>query len=275
MVVDSPPLSPGRYSVTIQKGLVLIMSWRKKMVSGNQTPPDISLVIPAYNEEESLPELFREVMEVLEKTPFSFEIIVIDDGSQDRSNAILREFAQKDGRIKVISFRNNYGQSAAFAAGFRLARGSVVVTMDADLQNDPSNIPLLLEKIKSYDLVCGWRANRQDPWVKKASSWIANRIRNWLSDEQIKDVGCSLKAFRRECLESFYYFNGMHRFFPTLIKMGGYSVTEVKVGHRPRKYGQTKYGIRNRALEGFFDLLAVRWMKHRRIYYEIKGVINE
>jgi len=203
--------------------------------------PDISLVIPVYNEEESLTELYQEISEVLQNILRDFEIIFIDDGSQDKSRAILNEVAQKDERVKVIYFRKNCGQSAAFAAGFRMAKGRVVVTMDADLQNDPRDIPLLLDKIGSFDVICGCRANRQDPLIKKLSSQIANRIRNWLSDEHISDVGCSLKAFRRDCLESFYYFNGMHRFFPTLIKMGGYSVAEVEVNHRPRKYGQTKY----------------------------------
>jgi len=146
--------------------------------------------------------------------------------------------------------------------------------MDADLQNDPHDIPLLLDKITSYDVVCGWRANRQDSLVRKISSWIANKIRNWLSDEQIKDVGCSLKAFRRECLQSFYYFKGMHRFFPTLIKMEGCSVAEVKVNHRPRRFGEAKYGIGNRALRGLIDLLAVRWMKKRHLSYEVKETVN-
>jgi glycosyltransferase involved in cell wall biosynthesis len=240
------------------------------MKSGNDSVLDLALVIPVYNEEESLPVLFEEVIETLEKLPEAFEIIFVDDGSEDKSGAILRRFVEKDKRIRIVTFAKNCGQSAAFAAGFRIAQGRVVVTMDADLQNDPRDIPLLLEKIPSYDLVCGWRANRQDPWIKKASSRIANRIRNWLSDENINDVGCSLKAFRRECLQSFSYFNGMHRFFPTLVKMGGYSVTEVKVNHRPRKYGETKYGIRNRAFPGLVDLLAVRWMKRRHITYEIK-----
>ena len=146
--------------------------------------------------------------------------------------------------------------------------------MDADLQNDPHDIPLLLEKIESFDAVCGWRAHRRDSWTKKISSLIANRIRNWISKEQIADVGCSLKAFRRECLDSFPYFNGMHRFFPTLIKMEGFSVTEVKVNHRPRLYGRTKYGIGNRAFRGLCDLLAVRWMKNRQIYYDSENIIN-
>ncbi len=146
--------------------------------------------------------------------------------------------------------------------------------MDADLQNDPHDIPLLLDKITSYDVVCGWRANRQDSLVRKISSRIANKIRNWLSDEQIKDVGCSLKAFRRECLQNFYYFKGMHRFFPTLIKMEGCSVTEVKVNHRPRRFGEAKYGIGNRAFRGLIDLLAVRWMKKRHLNYEVKEIVN-
>jgi len=236
--------------------------------------PKISLVIPVYNEEESLLELFRELMEVLEKLSVSFEIIFIDDGSKDQSGAILREFALQDGRVRVIFFQKNCGQSDAFAAGFRSARGEIVVTMDADLQNDPHDIPLLLDKITSYDVVCGWRAIRQDSLVRKISSRIANTIRNWLSDEQIKDVGCSLKAFRRECLQSFHYFKGMHRFFPTLLKMEGYSVTEVKVNHRQRRFGETKYGIGNRAFRGLIDLLAVRWMKNRRLNYEVKEIVN-
>jgi Glycosyltransferases involved in cell wall biogenesis len=236
--------------------------------------PRISVVIPVYNEEENLPELFRELTEVLEKLSVSFEIIFIDDGSKDRSGAILREFAHKDERVRIIFFQKNSGQSAAFAAGFRSARGEIVVTMDADLQNDPHDIPLLLDKITSYDVVCGWRANRQDSLVRKISSRIANKIRNWLSDEQIKDVGCSLKAFRRECLQKIYYFKGMHRFFPTLIKMEGCLVTEVKVNHRPRRFGEAKYGIGNRAFRGLIDLLAVRWMKKRLLNYEVKEIVN-
>ena len=239
------------------------------------TTPKISLVIPVYNEEESLPELFRELIGVLEKLSFSFEIIFIDDGSKDRSGTVLREFAQKDGRVKVVFFQKNSGKSVAVAAGFRFVRGEVVVMMDADLQDDPHDIPRLLEHLKSYDAVCGWRANRQDSWVRKGSSWVGNSIRNWLSDEQIKDAACSLKVFRRECLKNLYYFDGMHRFFPTLIKMGGYSVIEVEVNHRPRRFGEEKYGIRNRALRGLMDLLAVRWMKKRHINYEIKEIINE
>jgi len=237
-------------------------------------PPQISIVIPVYNEAENLRELFQELMEVLEGLPVSFEVIFIDDGSQDQSGEILKDIAGKDGRVKVIFFEKNSGQSAAFAAGFRLAKGEVVITMDADLQNDPHDIPRLLEKIKDYDVVCGWREKRQDSLVRKVSSRIANWVRNWLSEEEIRDVGCSLKAFRRECSQCFPYFNGMHRFFPTLIKMYGYSVTEIKVNHRPRKFGKAKYGIANRVIRGLIDLLAVRWMKKRQLNYTIKEIVG-
>ncbi|MCX8011576.1 MAG: glycosyltransferase family 2 protein [Desulfobacterota bacterium] len=236
--------------------------------------PQISVVIPVYNEEENLRELFQELKGVLEGINLPFEIIFIDDGSQDQSGKILKDFAEKDKRVKVIFFEKNSGQSAAFAAGFRLAKGEVVITMDADLQNDPHDIPRLLEKIREYDVVCGWRAKRQDSLVRRLSSRIANRVRNWLSEEDIRDVGCSLKAFRRDCSQCFPYFNGMHRFFPTLIKMCGYSVTEIKVNHRPRKFGEAKYGITNRAFRGLVDLLAVRWMKRRKLNYKIKEIIN-
>ena len=152
---------------------------------------------------------------------------------------------------------------------FKSARGKVIVTMDADLQNSPEDIPLLLEKIKEYDVVCGWRHKRNDPWIKRISSRIANSVRNKLSEETITDTGCSLKAFRRECFENVKLYKGMHRFFPTLMKMEGFKVTEVKVRHYPRIHGYSKYNIRNRLMSSFLDLLAIRWMKKRHISYEI------
>ena len=156
-----------------------------------------------------------------------------------------------------------------FAAGFNKARGNIIVTMDADLQNSPSDIPLLLTAIKDYDVVCGWRHKRNDPWIKKISSKVANSVRNSLSEESIADTGCSLKAFRRECFKGIKLYNGMHRFFPTLMKMEGFSVTQVKVGHYPRIHGHSKYNISNRLFASFKDLLAIRWMKKRQINYDI------
>jgi len=235
---------------------------------------DLSVVIPVYNEEDNLRPLWEELREVLEGTGRTYEVIFVDDGSTDRSFSILRELARGDPHIKVLKFKRNCGQTAAFDAGFRMARGEVVITMDADLQNDPKDIPRLLEKIGEYDLVCGWRHRRQDPWLKRISSRIANFVRNKVSGDYIKDTGCSLKAFRRECVERLKLFEGMHRFFPTLARMEGFRVVEIKVNHRPRLFGKTKYNIRNRALRAFLDLLAVRWMKRRHLDYEVEEVLQ-
>jgi dolichol-phosphate mannosyltransferase len=230
---------------------------------------EISVVIPVYNEQENVKPLIAELHEVLQGIQEVSEIIFVDDGSRDRSFALLKEAASRDPRIRVIRFRKNAGQTAAFDAGFKAAQGTIIVTMDADLQNDPHDIPRLLEKIGRFDVVCGWRHKRNDPWIRIISSKIANFVRNKLSEEEIVDTGCSLKAFRRECVQHMKLFNGMHRFFPTLAKMEGFTVTQVKVNHRPRKFGTTKYNVTNRMVRAFADLLAVRWMKKRHLNYEI------
>jgi len=233
---------------------------------------ELSVVIPVYNEEANLLPLMEELKGVLEGMGREYEVIFVDDGSTDGSASVLREMASRDTRVKVIRFRRNCGQTAAFDAGFKAAQGKVIVTMDADLQNDPKDIPLLLERIGEYDLVAGWRHRRKDPWLKVISSKIANSIRNWVLREEIRDTGCSLKAFRRECLQGIKLFEGMHRFFPTLLRMEGFRVLEVKVNHRHRRFGRTKYNIRNRIWRALVDLLAVRWMKRRHLDYEIEEV---
>ena len=235
---------------------------------------DVSIVIPVYNEEESIKPLVSELQEVLKGIKKSFEIIFVDDGSRDRSFAILKEAALHNPQIRLIRFKRNAGQTAAFAAGFKAAQGDIIVTMDADLQNDPHDITRLLGKIGSFDVVCGWRHKRKDPWIKIVSSKIANFVRNKLSQEEIADTGCSLKAFKRECLKNMKLFNGMHRFLPTLAKMEGFTVAQVKVNHRPRRFGRTKYNIRNRMMRAFADLLAVRWMKKRHLTYDVKETIR-
>jgi dolichol-phosphate mannosyltransferase len=240
----------------------------------NMPQKDISIVIPVYNEEENIKPLVSELGHVLKGVKKSSEIIFVDDGSRDRSFAILKEAASRDSQIRIIRFRRNAGQTAAFDAGFGAALGDIVVTMDADLQNDPHDIPRLLEKIGRYDVVCGWRHKRRDPWIKIVSSKIANFVRNKLSQEEIVDTGCSLKAFKRECLKEMKLFNGMHRFLPTLAKMEGFTVTQVKVNHRPRRFGRTKYNIHNRMVRAFADLMAVRWMKKRHLTYEIEETIR-
>lgn len=238
--------------------------------TGTQSkPPYLSIVIPLYNERENLLDLEEELQKHLETLQRSYEIIFIDDGSQDGGAEVIRTLKRINPHIRLIRFLANAGQTAAFDAGFKAALGEVVVTMDADLQNSPADIPLLLEKIGEYDMVCGWRHKRNDPWIKRISSKIANAVRNRLSEENIADTGCSLKAFRRECLRDLKLFNGMHRFFPTLVKMHGFKVTEAKVDHYPRRHGESKYNIRNRLCSSFLDLLAIRWMKKRRLNYQI------
>ena len=230
---------------------------------------EISIVVPVYNEKENLVLLDQEITKSIKPLNKSYEVILVDDGSMDGSSELIRALQEKNSAIRLIRFGHNHGQTAAFAAGFDKARGDIIVTMDADLQNSPSDIPLLLTAIKDYDVVCGWRHKRNDPWIKKISSKVANSVRNSLSDESIADTGCSLKAFRRECFKDIKLYNGMHRFFPTLMKMEGFSVTQVKVGHYPRIHGHSKYNIRNRLFASFKDLLAIRWMKKRQINYDI------
>ncbi len=231
--------------------------------------PEISLVIPVYNERENLALLDEKITENLKLLNKNYEVILVDDGSKDGSAEVIRKLKDGNPYLRLIRFGRNHGQTAAFAAGFSKARGDIIVTMDADLQNDPADIPILLEKINEYDVVCGWRHKRNDPWIKKISSKLANFVRNTLSEESIADTGCSLKAFRRVCFENIKLYNGMHRFFPTLMKMEGFSVTQVKVGHYPRVHGYSKYNIRNRLFASFKDLLAIRWMKKRHINYDI------
>ena len=229
--------------------------------------PDISLVIPLYNEVDNIEPLGLSIIHALQGR--SYEVLFVDDGSTDGSTEKLKESCTVHPEFHAIRFKKNTGQTAAMDAGFKYAKGAYVVSMDADLQNDPADIPKLLEKLNSYDMVCGWRQKRNDPWIKRISSKVANYIRNRLSWEDIKDTGCSLKAYRRECLRHIKLYNGMHRFLPTLFKMEGFTVTEIVVNHYPRKFGKSKYGISNRAIRAFIDLLVVRWMKKRKLNYEV------
>jgi glycosyltransferase involved in cell wall biosynthesis len=233
--------------------------------------PSLSVIIPVYNEEDNLEPLWAELVLVLERLGEEFEVIFVDDGSQDRSAEIIRSLREADPRVRLVRFKANAGESAATDAGFRAARGHWVVTMDADLQNDPADVPRLLADLDRWDAVTGWRVNRAsgDPLPKRIASRVANRIRNWVSDEAIADSGCTFRAFRRECLRGLVLYRGFHRFIPTLLRMRGYRVIEVPVSHRPRRFGRSKYGIRNRAIAAFGDLLAVRWMKSRALHYEV------
>jgi dolichol-phosphate mannosyltransferase len=232
---------------------------------------DLSVVIPVYNEETSLTPLWSELRGILEQLELAFEVVFVDDGSRDRSAEIIRSFRETDQRVRLVRLKANGGETAATDAGFKAARGRRVIVMDADLQNDPRDIPMLLSHLDHWDAVTGWRVNRAagDNVVRRVSSRIANRIRNWVSDETIQDSGCTFRAFRRECLRGLVLYRGFHRFIPTLLKMRGYRVIEVPVGHRPRQFGRSKYGVLNRAVVAFVDLLVIRWMGARLLRYEI------
>jgi glycosyltransferase involved in cell wall biosynthesis len=234
-----------------------------------KTNPKLSIVIPVFNEEENLRPLKANILEAMSSNTDPFEVVLVDDGSTDRSRTILQMICHEDARFRYLFFNRNHGQTAAFDAGFKAARGEIIITMDADMQTDACDIPLLLAELEGYDAVMGFRRTREDRWIKRISSRIANGIRNWFSGEDIRDVGCPLKAFRRDALQGIKLFNGMHRFFPTLLKLEGKRITEVGVGHYPRRHGQSKYNIRNRAVVAFMDLLAVCWMKRRALRYEI------
>lgn len=231
---------------------------------------DISVVVPVYNEEENLPILIPQLEKVLKDLHQPYEMIFVDDGSSDKSQYVLREMAARYPSFKILKFKRNCGLSAALIAGMREARGEIIVTLDSDLQNDPGDIPALLEQLDHHDMATGWRQKREDPWLKKISSKIANAVRNRLSGETIKDSACTLRAFKKECIRDIMVFNGMHRFLSTLVRMNGYRVIEVPVIHHPRKFGKSKYNIRNRMWRAFIDLLVVKWMKRRHIHYEIE-----
>jgi dolichol-phosphate mannosyltransferase len=233
-------------------------------------PIDISVVVPVYNEEENLPVLIPQIAEVLGPLGRTYEMIFVDDGSQDHSRRLLKEMALQFPQIRILGFKKNCGETAAGAAGIKEARGGIVVTIDADLQNDPKDIPRMLDYLKEYDMVTGWRQKREDSWVKRITSRIANRIRNSLSGEEIQDSGCTFRAYKRECLQDIKLYKGMHRFIPTLVKMEGYRVIEIPIAHHPRKFGVSKYTTWNRMWRAFVDLLAVKWMKSRHIHYEIE-----
>jgi len=220
--------------------------------------PRISIVIPLYNEEESIPRLYDELVKAIANYGQPAEVIIIDDGSRDRSFALLSDIAAQDPRFTIIRFRRNFGQTAGFAAGFAQARGDVVITMDADLQNDPMDIPLLMAKIdEGYDIVSGWRKDRQDRFLdRRLPSMMANRLISNVTDVRLHDYGCSLKAYRRDVLQHVRLYGELHRFVPALASQAGGTVTEVPVNHRARQYGKSKYGI-SRTIRVMLDLINV------------------
>ena len=239
--------------------------------------PEVSFIVPCHNEQDNLRALVAAIRAAVEPLKISFEIIFTDDCSTDNSWTVLKEMAASDPRIRAQRFAFNCGQSAALWAGMKAARGKALVTLDADLQNDPQDTPKLLAALKQFDCACGTRIEARkhgDGFVRIASSHIANWVRNKLSGETISDAGCCYRAFKRECIADLKFFKGMHRFLPTLFKIEGFTVTEIPVGHNPRVNGQSHYGVWNRLFASFYDLLAVRWMKKRMFKYKVAEKIN-
>jgi dolichol-phosphate mannosyltransferase len=230
----------------------------------------ISFVIPVFNEEENLPRLFEEITRVADGLGGDYEILFVDDCSTDGSLQVIKGLRDRHPAVKYLSFEANCGQSAALYAGFQQASGEIIITMDADLQNDPADIPHLLGYFGDYDMVNGWRHDRQDSLAKKIGSKIGNGVRNLLTFESIHDTGCSLKVMDAAMVKRIKIFKGLHRFLPTLMRLEGARVVEVKVSHRPRLHGISKYTNLRRGIEGLYDVITVRWMIKRHLKIRIK-----
>jgi len=235
--------------------------------------PTLSICVPVYNEADNLPLLHDAIRKVIDPADIDAEIILVDDGSKDGSWEAIEKLVAQDPRVRGLKFKQNCGETAASDAGLRAARGTYVMTMDADLQNDPADIPKFLETLsQGWDCVCGTRVatrGQGDKLIRVISSRTANWVRNKLSDENISDAGCTYRAFKRECVSKLKLYRGLHRFIPTLLKMEGYTVTEIPVTNNPRRHGESKYGVWNRLFKSFRDLLAIRWMKSRLLGYQI------
>lgn len=233
-----------------------------------------SLVVPLKNEAENIADLVAEIEPVMAQLQQAWELICIDDGSTDHTLSLLEQLAQEKPFLRILVFKQNYGQSSAFDAGFREAKGEWVITLDGDRQNDPADIPRLLSYCATHDLICGRRMKRRDPWHKRIASRLANSVRGWLCQDKVHDTGCSLKVYRRTCLDRIKMYHGMHRFLPALFMNEGFRLIEVPVNHRERVRGVTKYNLFNRSFNTIADMLAVRWMRHRQLRYEISKKIR-
>lgn len=236
---------------------------------------NLSVVFPVHNEAGSLRELLSRLLPILKGLNQSYEIIFVNDASTDSSWEIMKELRAQNPHVRLIRFKKNCGETAALEAGFKAARGDVIVTMDADLQSDPKDIPNLLEKLKEYDVAWGMRAERKDDRLRLLVSWGGNTLRRKLMGDNARDAGSPLRAMRREVALKVKLFKGLHRFYPTLCRMEGFKVIEIPISHFPRKYGESKYSIRNRFFKFIVDLLAVKWMQNRRIDYEIVEELDE
>ena len=223
----------------------------------------LSIILPVYNEEKNLNLLYNELNKVLKSIGNDYEILFVDDNSKDNSLNVLNKLSNLNPKVKIIKFRKNFGQTAALDAGIKNSKGEIIITMDSDLQNDPRDIPKLINKInEGYDVVSGWRYNRRDSFSKKFISKGANLLRKLIIKDSIQDSGCTLKAYKRECFENTKLYGEMHRFIPALLGLKGFKIGEIKVNHRERKFGKTNYNMK-RTMNGFLDMILLKfWMNY-------------
>jgi len=232
------------------------------MINHSLTHPliELSIVVPVFNEEENLPLLYKQLTGTLERLGRPYELLFIDDGSRDNSFSLLKTLHEQDSRVRVIRFRRNFGQTAAFSAGFDVAQGEIIITLDADNQNDPTDIPRLLDKMSAgYDVVSGWRQQRQDPWHRRLPSRVANWLISTVTGVHLHDYGCSLKVYRREVIKEIRLYGELHRYIPAIASWMGIEVAELPVNHYPRRFGKSKYGL-SRTLRVVLDLVTVRFL---------------
>lgn len=231
----------------------------------------VSVVVPLYNEQDNVAPLVERILAVFDDLPdYDLECLLVNDGSTDETAARLDEARARDARIRPLSLARNSGQSAALIAGMRTASGEYILTLDGDLQNDPADFPRFLELLKTADCVCGYRANRNDAWIRKVSSRVANAVRNALLHDGIRDSGCGSKGFRRACVQHLVAFNGVHRFFAVFMRAQGFTIVECPVLHHARHSGTSKYGINNRLWRGLYDLVGVAWLARRQVIFETR-----
>lgn len=232
----------------------------------------VSVVVPFFNEEDNVRPLAQRVQTIFEQLEgFVYEGVYVNDGSSDGTRIALDALAAEYPAVRPLHLARNTGQSAALMAGMRRARGEFIVTLDGDLQNDPADIPRILELLEEYDCVCGYRATRQDNWLRRMSSRVANAVRNAVLRDGIRDSGCGTKGFRRACAAQLVAFNGVHRFFAVFVRAGGFSIVECPVTHHPRQHGVSKYGIGNRLWRGLYDLIGVAWLRRRFVVVRVEG----
>ena len=231
-----------------------------------------SVVVPFYNEEENVPLLAERIDAVFAGLPeYDYECLFVNDGSRDGTREQLERLRASNPHVRPVHLVRNRGQSAALVAGMRRAKGDFILTLDGDLQNDPCDFPRILELLKTHDCVCGYRAKRNDTWVRKVSSRIANKVRDAILKDGIRDSGCGSKGFRRKCIEHIVPFNGAHRFFAVMMRTAGFTIAECEVTHHPRVHGVSKYGIHNRLWRGIYDLVGVAWLKRRYVTFDVEG----